>query len=272
MYKFLQAGVIRPFAWLFFGARLVGQNRIPRHGAAIVVANHLAAGETVILPALIHRRVAFLAKAELFAGNKGFISRVLAWFMKTIEMVPVQRAGGKDALQALSKAIDALDEGKIIAIFPEGTRSPDGYLYKGKTGAARLAVATGAPVIPVGLTNTPAKKILGGIRWYWRPLATVGEPIHFDKYLGRTHDLDVLRYVTDEIMAAIQDITGQEYIDVYASSVKHGTVTPEEAQKRLLPRPGFGRSTPGIIEPAIDTPAVATTDQTDSAAPDGGLP
>ncbi|WP_051208487.1 lysophospholipid acyltransferase family protein [Propionicicella superfundia] len=257
MYTFIQVFVIRSFAWLFFGARLYGHQNIPRTGPVIIAANHLAAGETVILPSLIHRRVAFLAKAELFAGDRGPVSKLVAWFLRSVKMVPLDRTGGRDTLAALRHAIDVLHEGGAVAMFPEGTRSPDGRLYKGKTGVARLALATGAPVVPIGLVNTPARRTRIGIRWYWRPEARAGEPLRFDRYLGRAEDREVVRYVTDEIMAAIQSLTGQEYVDVYASGVKHGRITPAEADARVLPRPGHGRSAPAIVDAPPDPPASA---------------
>jgi 1-acyl-sn-glycerol-3-phosphate acyltransferase len=250
VYTFLQVFVIRSFAWLFFHARLHGHRFIPRTGPVIIVANHQAAAETVILPALIHRRVAFLAKAELFAGDRGLVSKIVAWFLRTIKMVPVDRAGGRDNLAALRHAIAVLEQGGAVAAFPEGTRAPDARLYKGKTGVARLALATGAPVVPVGMVNTRARKTRLGFRWIWGFEARAGEPLHFDEYLGRADDRAAVRYVTDEIMAAIQSLSGQEYVDVYASGVKSGRVTAAEADARVLPRPGAGRTPPpGFHEP-----------------------
>jgi 1-acyl-sn-glycerol-3-phosphate acyltransferase len=258
LYKFLQEFLVRPFCLLFFGARIEGAHNVPKKGAGIIVANHQSGGETIILPGLIHRKMSFLAKAELFQGGRGFVSELLAWIMPRIDMVPLNRAGGRDTLAALSHAVDNLESGGLMAMFPEGTRSPDARLYKGKTGAARLALATGAPVIPVGLFNTRSRKLPLGLRWYVKPRVVVGEPIRFDEYLGQSEDRAVVRHVTDEIMAAIQQITGQEYVDLYASSVKYGGLTPAEVQARILPRPGAGRAVPptdAAIEEALDPPS-----------------
>lgn len=244
MYTFLQVFVVRPFVWLFYGARIQNRRRVPRTGAVILAANHQSIAETLILPSLLPRRVAFLAKAELFEGKAGPFSKLVAWFMTSIRMVRVDRAGGRDSLAALRYAVELLESGGAVAMFPEGTRSPDGRLYKGKTGIARLALATGAPVIPIGLINTRMRRTRIGLGWFWRPRAIVGSPMTFESYAGRSEDRDAVRYVTDQIMGAIQDITGQDYVDVYASSAKYGRLTPQEVDARARPRPGWAGRIP----------------------------
>lgn len=246
MYTFLQVFVVRPFVWLFYGARITGRHNVPRTGSVILAANHLSAAETVIMPALLPRRVAFLAKAELFAGDRGPLSKLMAWFLTSIRMVRLDRAGGRDTLAALRHAVAVVEDGGAVAMFPEGTRSPDGRMYKGKSGVARLALATNAPVVPIGLINTQMRRTRLGIGWFFRPRVIVGSPLHFDEYAGQSEDREVVRYVTDLIMAAIQDLTGQDYVNVYASSVKHGRLTAEELAARSLPRPGAGARVPPV--------------------------
>lgn len=261
MYTFLQVFVIRPFVWLFYGARITGRRNMPRTGSLIVAANHLSTGETVIMPSLLPRRVAFLAKAELFEGNRGPVSKLLAWFLKTIKMVPVDRAGGRDSLNALRHGVAVVENGGAVAMFPEGTRSPDGRMYKGKTGVARLALATGAPVIPIGLLDSEAHKLRIGIDWYVKPRIIVGKPLTFPQYAGRSEDRAAVRYVTDQIMTAIQEITGQEYVDMYASSVKYGGATPEEIEARRKAHPGVGGRVPPTNSELASTSDTKTADQ-----------
>ena len=224
-------GLVRPW--------VVGAENIPAHGGAILAANHLSAAETILLPASITRRMTFPAKAELFRGDRGPTSKLVAWFLTAVGQVPMDRSGGRASAQGLQPVIDALTGGALVGIFPEGTRSPDGRLYKGKTGVARLVVTSGAPVLPVGMVGTQAVRGAFGVPMLRRPGIIIGRPLDFSQYRGAT-DQRTLRYITDQVMSAIQELTGQQYVDVYASRVKHGDLQGADLTDRELDHPGAG--------------------------------
>lgn len=230
----------RPLVRFGFRGRIIGADNVPREGGAILVSNHIAAMDSVVIPAMLPRKVTFPAKAELFAGNRGIGSKVVAWFLKAIGMVPMDRAGGRASAKSLDTIITIMQAGHVVAIYPEGTRSPDGRLYKGKTGVARMALAGRVPVLPVGVVGT--RKVTGplGIPWVRRPVVVVGEPIDFSHLADRATDTKTQRWVTDEVMRAIQELTGQAYVDVYASRVKHGDLKDSGADEFVLERPGGG--------------------------------
>ena len=234
----------RPFRWLSkwgYRGRTEGEENVPREGGVILAANHVSAIDTYVMPALMRRQVTFPAKAELFAGDRGLSSKVVAWFLKAVGQVPLDRSGGRASMDGLGPIVAAVKEGSVAGIFPEGTRSPDGRLYKGKTGVARLALATGAPVVPVGVVDTKVTGTkLGFIPWADHPVIRFGTPLDFSAYAGREEDRKLVRWVTDEIMAAIQELTGQTYVDAYATSIKYGGMSDEEVARRTLPRPGGG--------------------------------
>ncbi|MDR1432319.1 MAG: 1-acyl-sn-glycerol-3-phosphate acyltransferase [Propionibacteriaceae bacterium] len=236
------------FKWLLFvpiirfvlRGKVEGEENIPKHGPAILASNHIAAADAYVFPALIRRQVLYPAKAELFRGDRGIGSKVVAWFLKAINQVPMDRADPKDRLAALAPILQRLVDGGLVAIYPEGTRSVDGRLYKGKTGVARLALAANVSVIPVAMFNTYKVKGPLGIPWLKRPRAVIGKPLRFDQYVAGVDDREMLRWVTDEVMHAIQQLSGQSYVDVYGSSMKHGSVSAEKAAEKELPRPGGG--------------------------------
>jgi 1-acyl-sn-glycerol-3-phosphate acyltransferase len=246
MYNFFKYLMVRPIVRFLFWATLVGAENVPVTGGALLASNHLAAGDTYITPAMLKRQVTFPAKAELFRGDRGPRSVILAWFMRSIKQVPLDRSGGRVSLAGLEPVLNALHEGRLVGIYPEGTRSPDGRLYKGHTGVARMALASGAPVIPVAVADTARVKGLFGIGWVWKPKVIVGKPIDFSAYTGLHDDRAVLRWVTDEVMAAIQELSGQTYIDAYASSVKRGALTQAASDARILARPGLGATPPQL--------------------------
>jgi 1-acyl-sn-glycerol-3-phosphate acyltransferase len=246
MYNFFKYGLFRPVvAWLF-RARLLGEESIPATGGAILATNHIAVGETYIVPAMITRPLIYPAKAELFKGDRGPGSAIVAWFLKGVGMVPLDRSGGRVSLSGLEPVLEALANGGLVGIYPEGTRSPDGRLYKGRTGVARMALAAGVPIIPVGVAGTETVKKLGFLPWIDRPRVVVGKPLDFSDYVGLHDDRETLRWITDEVMAAIQEITGQTYVDVYGSSVKSGALSAAEADARVLERPGLGATPPAL--------------------------
>lgn len=224
-----------------YGGRTVGEEHVPRTGGVILASNHVSAIDTYVMPALMRRRVTFPAKAELFAGDRGFQSKLVAWFLTAVGQVPLDRSGGRASMDGLGPIVRAVQEGNVAGIFPEGSRSPDGRLYKGKTGVARLALTTGAPVIPVGVVDTQITgKKLGVVPWASKPVITFGEPLDFSAYAGRENDRALARWITDEIMAAIQQLTGQTYVDAYSTSVKYGGMSDEEIARRTIARPGGG--------------------------------
>jgi 1-acyl-sn-glycerol-3-phosphate acyltransferase len=192
-----------------------GLEHIPATGGAVFAGNHLSVADEIFLGSVSPRHIAFWAKAEYFTGTgiKGFLTRQL---MDGLGAIRVERRGGRAALTAFDGAIPVLKAGDLVAVYPEGTRSPDGRLYRGRTGAARLAVAAGVPIIPVGMIGTDKVQPIG------KPLPKLGAGkvvIRFGKPIdtvGRPDDRTSLRQLTDEVMAEIQKLTGQEYVPRYA--------------------------------------------------------
>lgn len=231
--------VAQPIFWALWRPRLVGEENIPASGGAVLAPNHISAGDTFLLPTNIKRQVVFAAKKELFAPSRNPRRRALAWFLRTGGMVPIDRLGGRAATAGLEPVLKVLRDGGMVGIFPEGTRSPDGRLYKGHTGVARLAASAGVPVVPVGNVHTQFVRGRFGIPTIRRPLIVVGPPLRFDE-IGSSPNGEQLRWMTDEIMAAIQRLTGQEYVDVYSTRVKYGDLKDADLSDRVKERPGGG--------------------------------
>jgi 1-acyl-sn-glycerol-3-phosphate acyltransferase len=197
-----------------------GAEHIPPDGPAIFASNHLAVIDSFILPIVLPRKIRFIGKAEYFTG-RGLKGRLMAGFFRGVGTIPVDRGGGKAGEAALRTGLGVLDEGHLFGIYPEGTRSPDGRLYRGKTGVARLALESGAPVIPVAMIGTDVAQPLG--RVIPKPVRigiVIGEPLDFSRYQGMENDRFILRSVTDEIMYALMRLSGQEYVDMYAATAK----------------------------------------------------
>ena len=198
-----------------------GKENVPRHGPAILAFNHLSFSDHFFGPLPVPRKVVFLAKAEYFTGPglKGLLTKA---FFYGAGQIPMDRAGGAASEQALRAGLRVLAEGNVLGIYPEGTRSPDGRLYRGKTGVARLALESRVPVIPAAMIGTfefqPPTTIWPNMRI--RPGVRFGKPLDFSRYYGMASDRAVLRTVTDEIMKEIQGLSGQEYVDVYARQAK----------------------------------------------------
>lgn len=237
LYSLFKHTLFRPVIKYVFRAKLIGAENIPASGGVILASNHIGAGETLVMPAMVDRQMAFPAKAELFAGDRGLASKVVAWFLKAVGQIPLDRSGGRSSMDGLAPVAKILAEGGVVGLYPEGTRSPDGRLYKGKTGVARLALTAGVPVIPVSVENTQIVK-RWGLPWLNNPIITLGKPLDFTAYADRAADRAVLRWVTDEVMNAIREQSGQTYVDAYGSSVKSGALSPAEADARVKPRPG----------------------------------
>lgn len=232
-YHLLKHVILGPLLRLLFRPRIEGLENIPEDGAAIVAGNHLSFSDHFLMPAILKRRITFLAKAEYFTGP-GVKGRLTAAFFRSAGQIPVDRSG-KDAGQAaLREGLGVLSKGELLGIYPEGTRSHDGRLYKGKVGVAAMALGAKVPVVPCAMVGTfeiqpPGQKI-PSIR---RVTIRFGRPLDFSRYEGMEGERAVLRAVTDEIMYEILALSGQEYLDRYAAEVK---AEEEEARKKARRR------------------------------------
>ena len=215
-YTFLKS-FLTPILMVLFRPKVTGLRNVPNMGPVIVASNHLSFSDSIFMPLVVPRKVTFMAKSEYFTspGLKGFIKKLT---FQALGQVPVDRSGGRRSEAAIRTGLNLLEVGQCIGIYPEGTRSPDGKLYKGRTGIARMAIDSGAPIVPVAMFNTaeiqPTGQIVPKVR---RVEMVFGEPMYFQ---GDSSDLAHLRKVTDEIMQGIQKISGQEYVDIYASDAK----------------------------------------------------
>jgi 1-acyl-sn-glycerol-3-phosphate acyltransferase len=248
-----------PLCRLLFRPSVSGAENIPKSGGAILVSNHISAGDTFLLPAMIKRRVTFPAKIELFHG-RGVRGRILTWFLKNVGQLPMDRAGGRSSASTMEGIFDVLRRGNLLGIYPEGTRSPDGRLYKGKTGVARIVLQAGVPVVPIGMINTelvPSRFFK--IPTMRRPKIRIGKPMDFSAYAAAGNDRDVLRWVTDEIMNAVMELSGQEYVDVYGTAAKAALESGSDLPPSAGHRPGAGRPVPPVPVSAarLDTPPVS---------------
>ena len=243
-YSVFKHGLVRPLVKWGYRGRVEGAGNIPATGGVVLASNHISAIDTVVLPSLIRRPVTFPAKAELFAGDRGPRSRVLAWFLKAVGQVPLDRSGARASLDGLGPILTVLEEGGIAGIYPEGTRSPDGRLYKGKTGVARLARAAGGPGGPGAGLDPDLHRGPGGLPDADHPVVRIGKPLDFTQYHGQQDDRRIVRWVTDEVMDAIRELSGQTYVDAYGTSVKYGGMSAEEAERRVRARPGGGAPPP----------------------------
>ncbi|MFH9941419.1 lysophospholipid acyltransferase family protein [Streptomyces murinus] len=218
---------------LAFRPWVEGLENIPAEGAAILASNHLSFSDSFFLPTMLDRKVTFIAKAEYFT-TPGVKGRLTAAFFKGVGQLPVDRSGARGAGEAAIKSgIEVLERGELFGIYPEGTRSPDGRLYRGKPGGlARVALATGAPVIPVAMIDTekiqPPGKVMPKLM---RPGIRIGKPLDFSRYQGMEHDRFVLRALTDEVMYEIMKLSGQEYVDMYATAAKRQIAEAAKAAK-----------------------------------------
>jgi 1-acyl-sn-glycerol-3-phosphate acyltransferase len=211
---------------ILFRPKVKGLRNVPGFGPLIIASNHLSFSDSIFMPLVVPRKVTFLAKSEYFTspGPKGLLKKLT---FIALGQVPVDRSGGRRSEAALITGLQVLAEGKCLGIYPEGTRSPDGRLYRGRTGIARLAIESGAPVIPVAMFNTekiqPSGQVIPNIK---RVGMTFGEAMYFD---GDSTDQAYLREVTDKIMARLQELSGQEYVDEYAVKAKKpGSVKRDE--------------------------------------------
>src|ERR1700749_2861704 len=213
--------ILGPFLKIVFRPWAVGTDNVPREGAAILASNHLSFSDHFFAPLSLPRKVVFLAKSEYFTGRgiKGLISKA---FFSGVGQIPVDRSGGKASERALRTGLRVLADGHLLGIYPAGTRSPDGRLYRGKTGVARLALEARAPGIPCAMINTFEFIAPGSNNPQFgiRPGVIFGKPMEFSRYYGKETDREALRAVTDEIMAEIAKLSGQEYVYSYAKRAK----------------------------------------------------
>ncbi|AXK33801.1 1-acyl-sn-glycerol-3-phosphate acyltransferase [Streptomyces armeniacus] len=219
-YYLLKYVLLGPLLRLLFRPRIEGLEHIPDEGAAIVAGNHLSFSDHFLMPAMLRRRITFLAKAEYFTGP-GLKGRLTAAFFRSAGQIPVDRSGRGAAQAAIEEGLGVLAKDELLGIYPEGTRSHDGRLYKGRVGVAAMALKAGVPVVPCAMVGTfelqpPGRKMprLG------RVTIRFGEPLDFSRFEGMDEDRTALRAVTDEIMYAIMGLSGQEYVDLYAPDAK----------------------------------------------------
>ena len=219
-YWFLKLIALGPLLRIIFRPQATGLENVPKSGPAILASNHLSYADWLFMPLTLPRRVSFVAKAEYFEspGLKGWLQKL---FFSGSGQIPIDRSGADAAQGALISAKGVLAKGELFGIYPEGTRSHDGKLYRGKTGVARLTLETGVPVVPCAVVGTdvvaPPGKKFGS---FTRPIVKYGEPLDFSRYEGMENDRFILRSITDEIMYEIMRLSGQEYVDMYAAKAK----------------------------------------------------
>jgi len=230
-YWFLKWIALGPILRIMFRPQVEGAHNVPDSGPAVLASNHLSYADWLFMPLTLTRRVTFVAKAEYFTtpGIKGWFQKL---FFSGAGQVPIDRTGADAAAGALMSAKRVLGQGDLFGIYPEGTRSHDGKLYRGKTGVARLALESKVPVIPVAVVGTdvvaPPGKKFGS---FTRPVVRFGKPLDFSRYQGMENDRYILRSITDEIMYEIMRLSGQEYVDMYASQAKEESKRAEAEAK-----------------------------------------
>jgi 1-acyl-sn-glycerol-3-phosphate acyltransferase len=232
LYWLLKRVLLGPILLVVYRPWVEGAENVPATGPAIIAGNHLTVVDSLFMPLVVERKVAFLAKSDYFTGRgvKGWLKRI---FFGGTGNVPIDRSGGKASEAALRTGLKILERGDLLGIYPEGTRSPDGRLYRGRTGVARMALEARAPVVPVAMIGTfemqPPGRIIPKVR---RPGVRFGKPLDFSRYYGMESDRYVLRAVTDEIMYALMQLSGQQYIDIYATRAKQELAEARKREKK----------------------------------------
>jgi 1-acyl-sn-glycerol-3-phosphate acyltransferase len=219
LYRTLEL-TLAPALRAVYRPEVTGLEGVPHTGPVILAANHISFSDEFFTPLAARRQVFYFAKSEYFT-SPGLAGRVMAAFFTGMGHVPVERADPRAAASVIDTGVDVLRQGRALGIFPEGTRSPDGRLYKFRTGVARLALRSGAPVIPVGLVGTRDVQPPGGRRWHLADVAVhFGRPLNFGDRAGEERSARVLREITDTVRAAVQQLSGQHYVDAYAASAR----------------------------------------------------
>ena len=242
-YWFLRWIALGPVLRVVFRPQTEGVENVPEEGPVILASNHLSYADWLFMPLTLTRKVTFVAKAEYFTspGFKGWLQKQ---FFTGSGQVPIDRGGADAAAGALLSAKKVLGAGGLFGIYPEGTRSHDGRLYRGKTGVARLALETGVPVVPTAVVGTDVVAPPGKKFGSWtRPVVRYGKPLDFSRYEGMENDRYILRSITDEIMYEIMRLSGQEYVDKYAGQAK-------DESKRLEAEARSKAGAPAKAEPA----------------------
>jgi 1-acyl-sn-glycerol-3-phosphate acyltransferase len=219
-YWFMKNLIVGPIVRTAFRPWVTGHSNIPKTGGVIMASNHLSFIDSVFLPLMIDRQISFLAKSDYYTA-RGFKGWAIKNFLKAAGMIPIDRSGGKASEASLQTGLGVLARGEVLGIYPEGTRSPDGKLYRGRTGVARMILEGSVPVVPVAMIDTekvmPVGRRIPKVR---RIGIVIGEPLDFSRFQGMEGDRFILRSITDEIMYELARLSKQEYVDVYASSVK----------------------------------------------------
>lgn len=243
--------ILTPILRFFFRVRVEGAGHVPAHGPAVLASNHLSFCDSFFLPMVLRRRVTFVAKAEYFEDPK------TAWFFRAVGQIPIKRGGGTASQGALDAATEVLVGGGLFGIYPEGTRSPDGRLYRGHTGVARLALQQGVPVLPVAMVGSREAQPIGqAMPNPFRPVTIrIGRPLTFDHLRERSDDPMVLRQVTDEVMFELRNLSAQEYVNQYAKRRDPEAIPAAEPTPVLAGPPVAEQPDGGLVV----TPAAAAS-------------
>ncbi len=278
IYWVLKTVVLGPLLKLLFRPWVEGEENIPEHGAAIFASNHLSFSDSIFLPLMVPRQMTFLAKSDYFTGS-GIKGRLTAAFFKGVGQLPVDRSGGKAGEAALSSGLKILRRGEFLGIYPEGTRSPDGRLYRGRTGVARMALESHVPVLPVAMIGTDKAQPTGKkVPKIMRIGIRIGKPLDFSRYEGMEDDRFVLRSITDEIMYELMLLSGQEYVDEYATSMKDRLLHAARVKAREIQEAAKPGAASRELEEALDAgefgddaPTFSSDDATADIEPSTGL-
>jgi 1-acyl-sn-glycerol-3-phosphate acyltransferase len=235
-------GVLTPILRFFYRVRVEGLEHVPDRGPVIMASNHVSFSDSVFLPLILRRRITFVAKAEYFEDPK------TAWIFRALGQIPIKREGGSASERALASAREVLGAGGIFGIYPEGTRSPDGRLYKGHTGVARLALQCRAPILAVAMIGTREAQPIGQVvpRLFMPITVRFSPPLTFEHFQDRVDDPMVLREITDEVMYRLRELSGQEYVNRYAKR--------KDAVEGIAAEPA---QVPALVLPSLSTEAAA---------------
>lgn len=234
LYWFLKYVLVGPWLRVLFRPWVEGLENVPDSGPAILASNHLSFSDSFFLPLVVPRPITFLAKSDYFTGRgiKGWFTKA---FFAGVGQVPVDRSGGRASEAALRTGKRILGEGSLLGIYPEGTRSPNGTLYRGKTGLARMAMESEVPILPVAMINTYEIQPPGQLRPRLRRVGVrIGRPLDFSRYEGLSNDRFVLRSITDEVMYELMSLSSQEYVDMYATRAKELIAEGSPADSRSM--------------------------------------
>ena len=227
-YLILKNIVLGPILNILFRPWVRGSENVPRKGGAVLASNHLSFVDSIFLPLKVKRPVTFLAKSDYFTG-KGLKGALIRWFFKSTGQLPIDRSGGKASEDSLNTGLGVLERQLVLGIYPEGTRSPDGKLYRGRTGIARMILEAQVPVVPVAMIDTDKVQPLGAkYPKIHRVGVKFGQELDFSRFAGMEGERVVLRAVTDQIIYRIKELSGQRYQDVYASTIRNRMARQED--------------------------------------------